>query len=102
MRLVAVHLMAPIKAPWDGQYTEMLQSRPGYRFELCHGWLHIYRDDVLVQVVSGALVRSGMVDVPPRPQTVELHVTNPEHLKVIEEHAPVPPQKRRGRPMKMQ
>ncbi len=87
MRLVSVHLMAPIRAPWDRQYTEVLSSRPGYSFELNNGWLHILYGDMLVQVVSGALVRSGVVETKPMGITVELSVLDPEHAKAVEQLA---------------
>jgi hypothetical protein len=91
--------MVPIKAPWDGQYTEMLPSRPGYHFDIADGWLRIFQGDALVQIVSGSLVRSGMVDITHKPPSVELHVMEPEHAKVVERLAT--PQ-RRGRAPKMQ
>jgi hypothetical protein len=100
MRLVNVHLLYAVKAPWGSQYSEMLQPRPGYDIVWDGPWLRIMRDGKCVQVIAQSMVRSAEVVQEPEP-VIELHVTNPEHLKVIEEHAPVQPQKRRGRPPKM-
>ena len=115
MRFVSVHLLYPVKAPWSPQYTEMLIPRQGYEIIFEDGWLRIMLCGKCVQVISPSMVRCAEVDqtyvervridanatMTMTPTPVELHVTNPEHLKVIEQHAPVQPQKRRGRPPKM-
>ena len=102
MRFVSVHLLYPVKAPWSPQYSEVLSPRQGYEVIFKDGWLRIMRDGKCAQVISPSMVRCAEVDQTyAEPTTVELHVTNPEHLKVIEQHAPVQQQKRRGRPLKM-
>lgn len=108
MRLKDIQLLCQVKAPWQTNYYDSLENKPGYEFRVIDGFLHIQKDGKSLMVIHASMVRCASVvdEAPPVPAKHDEwpHPDAPKNMIrgeiVVTADAPVAPPKRRGRPPK--
>ena len=106
MRLKDIQLLCQVKAPWQTNYYDSLENKPGYEFRVIDGFLHIQKDGKTLMVIHASMVRCASVvdEEPSKPVKEWPHPDAPKNMIrgeiVVTPDAPVNQPKRRGRPPK--
>lgn len=124
MRLKNIQLLCQVKTPWQSNYYDSIENKPGYEFRILGDFLHIQKDGKTLMVIHASMVRCAEVveevtepepviintsgslvpgTVAPSMQLVTMPMPPPKPHVVMSElpkQAPVQPPKRRGRPPK--
>lgn len=110
MRLKDIQLLCQVKAPWQTNYYDSLENKPGYEFRVIDGFLHIQKEGKTLMVIHASMVRcASVVDevstqpIIPQGFPYKIDPVAPDawvpFTESKTETLPAPP-KRRGRPPK--